>query len=86
MPLKVCCCGDAEVDVAGLLATTDRRLFVSVNYTAMQGGTAVELTLCDTTGQEADSNGRQRSISYLGSDIVIIFFSLVRRETLESAR
>lgn len=69
--------------------TSDNRLFLIVNDDgeAKAGGClgrAIELSLCDTTGQE--ENGALRPASYSGTDVVVIFFSLIKRQTFESVR
>ena len=91
--IKCVVVGDGEVGKTGLLITFTTNSFpdtyiptVFDNYssTIMLNEKAVEVGLWDTAGQE--DYARLRTLSYPGTDIFLVCFSLVHPTSLENVR
>ena len=91
--IKCVVCGDGEVGKTGLLITFTTSsfpqhylptVFDSFSKDLEVDGTCVTLNLWDTAGQE--EYARLRTLSYPGTDVFIICFSLVSPSSLENVR
>ena len=91
--IKCVVCGDGEVGKTGLLITFTTSsfpqhylptVFDSFSKDLEVDGTSVTLNLWDTAGQE--EYARLRTLSYPGTDVFIICFSLVSPSSLENVR
>ena len=91
--IKCVVCGDGEVGKTGLLITFTTSsfpshylptVFDSFSKDLEVDGTSVTLNLWDTAGQE--EYARLRTLSYPGTDVFIICFSLVSPSSLDNVR